>query len=301
MESDCRRPVGRESNRKCGSPDGASRRVWAWGGPGWSAMCCKCDGAASKRSAPNDVDRELDRLTHSFEETLAELEQSAKRIESEFDSALAGIFRAHGDDACGICSLRASSSENFANVARDGRSGRSPRASAAGIKSSRRWRTRRFRQRADDVLDLGTQHHSATPRRSGCRSPSDSRSKRAGRRTIAAVGRRAAAEAQCAGDRRRIAWGKVRTRHCWHVKREFPRSRRFPEFFRWSPAGRELLVDGYRGTLVIAPTTTSTETNFESGWRSGGPRSCAAKRLPRAGPNARRPIDRGRSQYRHSG
>src|ERR1700704_2202016 len=43
-----------------------------------------------------DVGREWDRLTQSFEETFAELELSARRIESEFDSALAGIFRAHG-------------------------------------------------------------------------------------------------------------------------------------------------------------------------------------------------------------
>ena len=36
----------------------------------------------------NDVDGELARLAHSFEETLAELDRHAKRIEAEFDSAL---------------------------------------------------------------------------------------------------------------------------------------------------------------------------------------------------------------------
>src|SRR5439155_26846049 len=44
----------------------------------------------------SDIDSELARLAHSFEETLAELDRHAKRIETEFDSALAGIFRAHG-------------------------------------------------------------------------------------------------------------------------------------------------------------------------------------------------------------
>jgi hypothetical protein len=43
------------------------------------------------------VETELSRLRHSFEETLAELEQHAGRIEGEFDAALAGIFLAHGE------------------------------------------------------------------------------------------------------------------------------------------------------------------------------------------------------------
>ena len=45
----------------------------------------------------DDVEKELIRLRHSFEETLAELDQYAQRIEGEFDAALAGIFRAHGE------------------------------------------------------------------------------------------------------------------------------------------------------------------------------------------------------------
>src|SRR5713101_4361341 len=44
----------------------------------------------------DDVDGELVRLAHSVEEALTELDQHAERIEVEFDSALAGIFRAHG-------------------------------------------------------------------------------------------------------------------------------------------------------------------------------------------------------------
>src|SRR5580692_8245769 len=45
---------------------------------------------------PDEADREWKRLRLAFDETFAELEKSAARIEAEFDSALAGIFRAHG-------------------------------------------------------------------------------------------------------------------------------------------------------------------------------------------------------------
>ena len=41
----------------------------------------------------NAVDGELVRLAHAVEETLAQLDQYAQRIEAEFDSTLAGIFR----------------------------------------------------------------------------------------------------------------------------------------------------------------------------------------------------------------
>ena len=44
----------------------------------------------------NQVDDELARLKTCLDETLAELDHYAQRIEAEFDSALAGIFRAHG-------------------------------------------------------------------------------------------------------------------------------------------------------------------------------------------------------------
>lgn len=101
----------------------------------------------------NEVDRELLRLSRSFEETLAELDQHSKRIEAEFDSALAGIFRAHGDML----------KELFAS----GEFERELRASlvtAEGVvrRVLRRWykkfeaiENQTFRQRADDVLDLG--------------------------------------------------------------------------------------------------------------------------------------------------
>jgi phosphoenolpyruvate-protein kinase (PTS system EI component) len=57
----------------------------------------------------DDVEKELIRLRHSFEETLAELDQHAQRIEGEFDAALAGIFRATVR-CCAPCPPRESSS-----------------------------------------------------------------------------------------------------------------------------------------------------------------------------------------------
>src|SRR6476620_3178932 len=55
----------------------------------------KCTGA-TQGICEDDVERELNRLNQSFQETLAELDKSSQRIEFEFDAALAGIFRAHG-------------------------------------------------------------------------------------------------------------------------------------------------------------------------------------------------------------
>src|SRR5262249_14874304 len=87
------------------------------------------------------------------EETLAELDQRARRIEVEFDAALAGIFRAHG------VILR----ELFAS----GEFERELRASlltaeAAVRRVLQQWyqkfealNNQTFRERADDVLDLG--------------------------------------------------------------------------------------------------------------------------------------------------
>src|SRR5262249_54298286 len=126
------------------SPGLAVGRAWVvgdelkWSGP-------------SAPIGPNDVDGELARLAVSFEETLAELDQRARRIEVEFDAALAGIFRAHG------MILR----ELFAS----GEFERELRASLLTAEATvrrvlQRWyekfkalNNQTLRQRADDVLD----------------------------------------------------------------------------------------------------------------------------------------------------
>jgi len=101
----------------------------------------------------DDVEKELTRLRHAFEETLAELEQYARRIEGEFDAALADIFRAHGEL---LRSLFASG-----ELERELRENLLTAESVVG-RVLQRWYRKieavanpTLRQRADDVLDLG--------------------------------------------------------------------------------------------------------------------------------------------------
>jgi len=103
--------------------------------------------------AQDDVDGELLRLARSFEETLAELDQYARRIEVEFDAALAGIFRAHGamlrelfDSGEFERELRASLLTAAAVVAG---------SCSGGYQKLAKLENPTLRQRADDVLDLG--------------------------------------------------------------------------------------------------------------------------------------------------
>jgi phosphoenolpyruvate-protein kinase (PTS system EI component) len=65
-------------------------------GPAWVVGDVLKSSGPSAPISQNEVDGELSRLARSFEGALAEVDQYAQRIEAEFDSALAGIFRAHG-------------------------------------------------------------------------------------------------------------------------------------------------------------------------------------------------------------
>jgi len=66
-------------------------------GPAWVLSDPLHWGGPTTSIGKDDIEKELLRLRHAFEETLAELDQYAQRIEGEFDAALAGIFRAHGE------------------------------------------------------------------------------------------------------------------------------------------------------------------------------------------------------------
>ncbi len=101
----------------------------------------------------DDVEKELIRMRHSFEETLAELDQHAQRIEGEFDAALAGIFRAHGTMLRSLLASGELERELRENLLT---------AEAVVRRVLQRWyrkieaiENQTFRQRADDVLDLG--------------------------------------------------------------------------------------------------------------------------------------------------
>jgi phosphoenolpyruvate-protein phosphotransferase len=74
---------------RCIAPGLGLGRAWVVG----DVLTC---GGAPQVIGLEEVEYELRRLKQSVEETLAELERSAGRIESEFNTALAGIFRAHG-------------------------------------------------------------------------------------------------------------------------------------------------------------------------------------------------------------
>ena len=128
------------------SPGLAMGPVWVindplnWGGPTTSI-------------SKDDIDKELIRIRHAFEETLAELDQYAQRIEEEFDAALADIFRAHGSMLRWLLASGELERELRESLLT---------AEAVVGQVLQRWHQKfkaienqTFRQRADDVLDLG--------------------------------------------------------------------------------------------------------------------------------------------------
>jgi signal transduction protein with GAF and PtsI domain len=56
-------------------------------GPAWIVSDPLHWGGPTTPIGKDDIENELLRLRHSFEETLAELDQYARRIEEEFDAA----------------------------------------------------------------------------------------------------------------------------------------------------------------------------------------------------------------------
>ncbi|HEV2971834.1 MAG TPA: phosphoenolpyruvate--protein phosphotransferase [Pirellulales bacterium] len=226
-----------------------------------------------------DVDGELVRLARSVDETLAELEQYARRIEAEFDSALAGIFRAHGE------MLR----ELFAS----GEFEREIRASlltaeAVVRRVLLRWyqkfeaiENQTLRQRADDVLDLG---RNLIRRLRG--------EQTAGLKAIpehsVLVAERLLPSDVVLLPKSNVAAMVVETlgqgSHAALLAREkgVPTITEIPGILSRVSSGTELLVDGFRGTLVIAPKTT-TRADFQERmekWRATLVRCKAACRDP---------------------
>jgi phosphoenolpyruvate-protein phosphotransferase len=207
----------------------------------------------------SDVDGELVRLGHSFEETLAELDRHAKRIESEFDAALAGIFRAHGVILRDLFASGEFERELRASLLT---------AEAVVGRVLQRWyeklkalENQTFRQRADDVLDLG---RNIIRRLRG--------EPEAGFQAIP-EGSILVAERLLPSDvvtlpKSNVAAVVVETlgqgSHAALLAREkgIPAVAEIPGILSLIGNGTELLVDGFRGTLVIAPQTT-TRTEFQ--------------------------------------
>jgi phosphoenolpyruvate-protein phosphotransferase len=227
----------------------------------------------------NDVDGELVRLAHCVDEALAELDQHAKRIEGEFDSALAGIFRAHGEMLRGLFASGEFERELRASLLA---------ADAVVGRVLQRWYQKfkaiespTLRQRADDVLDLGRNiiRRLRGEQAAGVKTvpehsvlvverllPSDV--VLLPKSTVAAV----------------VVESLGQGSHAALLAREkrIPTITQIPGILSLVESGTELLVDAFRGTLVIAPTS-ATRTDFQERmekWRATLVRCKAACRDP---------------------
>ena len=260
-------------------------------------MCSNARGT-TEAIGQDDVERELRRLNQSFEETLAELEQSSQRIEFEFDAALAGIFRAHG------AMLR----DLFAS----GEFERELRTSLLTAETAvrrvfHRWyqkfealENQTLRQRADDVLDLGRNiirrlRASRTPAFNQFPSTVFWSSSGCCRRTL------------CGCRSRNVMAVVVESlgqgSHAALLAREkgIPTITEIPGILAQVANGTELLVDGFRGTPGDRAAAATRARILRAAGKVAGHARALQGSLQRAGSFARRPADSSRSQYRHRG
>src|SRR5438094_1784195 len=121
-------------------------------GPAWLVVDLLKSAPDPAAIARDQIAGEWSRILTSFEQTRRELEDSALRIEEQFDATLAGIFRAHGMMLDGILSSGEIKRELGSLVG----------AEAAVLRVFRRLHERfmtlkgpTLQQRADDVADLG--------------------------------------------------------------------------------------------------------------------------------------------------
>jgi phosphoenolpyruvate-protein kinase (PTS system EI component) len=236
-------------------------------GPAWIVSDPLHWGGPTTPIRKEDIENELLRLRHSFEETLAELDQYARRIEEEFDAALAGIFRAHGAI---LRSLFASG-----ELERELRESLLTAEAVVG-RVLQRWYRKieaienpTLRQRADDVLDLGRNIIRRLRGEQG-----------AGFQGVP-EGSILVAQQLLPSDivlmpRSRVAGVVVEAlgqgSHAALLAREkgMPTVAGFPGLLSRIGSRTELLVDGFRGTLVVAPQEV-TRTAFQeriSQWRA---------------------------------
>ena len=223
-------------------------------GPAWVVGDVLKGSGSPEAIDPDDIAHELDRLKQSFEETLADLDRSAARIEFEFDAALAGVFRAHGT------MLR----DLFAS----GEFERELRTSLLSAETVvgrvfQRWyqkfealKNPTFRERADDLLDLG---RNIIRRLSG-----------AGEAGLQSIPEHSVlvVERLLPSDVVRLPKASVKAvvveslgqgSHAALLAREkgIPTITEIPGILARVTNGTELLVDGFRGRLIIAPEPTT--------------------------------------------
>jgi phosphoenolpyruvate-protein phosphotransferase (PTS system enzyme I) len=245
---------------RCIAPGLGMGRAWIVGD------LLKCGGTPGAILA-HQVDGELAHLKSCLDETLAELDEYAQRIEVEFDSTLAGVFRAHGE------MLR----DLFLTVQFEQELRTSLLSADAMVRRVlKRWyqkfeaiENQSLRQRADDLLDLGRNivRRLRGQQEMGLASiPADS---------VLVV------ERLLPSDVVRLPKANVMAvivetlgqgSHAALLAREkgIPTITEIPGLLSQVTNGTELLVDGFLGTLVIAPgnsTRAGFETRLEK-WRA---------------------------------
>ncbi len=248
-------------------------------GPAWVLSDPLHWGGPTTSVGQDGVENELVRLRHAFDEALAELDQYARRIEGEFDAGLAGIFRAHGEM---LRSLLASG-----EIERELRESLLTADAVVG-RVLQRWHRKieaiadqTLRQRADDVLDLGRN----VIRR--LRGEHGAEFQAAPEGSIL-VARRLLPSDVVRMPRPRVAGVVVEAlgqgSHAALLAREkgVPTVAGFPGILSRVGSRTELLVDGFRGTLVVAPRE-ATRAEFQeriANWRAAIVSCQAACRQP---------------------
>lgn len=214
---------------------------------------------ATEAIGQDDVERELARLKQSFEETLAELEQSSQRIEFEFNAALAGIFRAHGTMLRDLFESGAFEQELRTSLLT---------AETAVRRVFHRWyekfealENQTLRERADDVLDLG---RNIIRRLTGA---SETGLQSIPEQCVLVVERLLPSDVVRLPKARVVAVvveSLGQGSHAALLAREkgIPTITEIPGILSRVSNGTELLVDGYHGRLVIAPQSV-TRAEFQ--------------------------------------
>jgi phosphoenolpyruvate-protein phosphotransferase len=248
-------------------------------GPAWIVSDPLHWGGPTTSIDKDNIEKELIRLKQAFEGTLAELDQHAQRIEREFDAALADIFRAHGAI---LRSLLASG-----ELERELRESLLTAETVVGRVLQQWYRKfeaiedQNLRQRADDVLDLGRNIIRRLRGEQG-----------AGFQAVP-EGSILVAQHLLPSDivlipRSRVAAVVVEAlgqgSHAALLAREkgIPTIADFPGILSRIGSRTQLLVDGFRGTLVVAPEQV-TQTRFHeriAEWRATLVRCQAACHQP---------------------
>jgi phosphoenolpyruvate-protein phosphotransferase len=228
-------------------------------GKAWIAGDRMRPSGDGRRIAQHEIERELGRIRIAFDESQKELVEAARRVEEQFNAALAGIFRAHAMMLDNLLS-----SGEFEHELR----GSLVNGEVAVGRVFRRWQEKfqslkgeSFQQRADDIADLGRRilrHLSGESGSNLNNLPSSSVLvlERLLPSDVAALSQRGVSAV--------VVESLGQGSHAALLAREkgIPTVAEFPGVLERIQQGDEVLVDGYRGVLVILPDS-NTRRDFE--------------------------------------